>query len=211
VTHEPDELVKFGTAVSHLIGRANFDSMMGTYYARFVVQDTDESDSYLRQAYRTMTLHTDGTYVDEVTNWLLMMKFAEKHAVGGETRVLHLDDWEELDRYASDPLAKHRFLYKSPPSKNVGQTMHRTTFFDDGGRPGICFIDQFAYPESIEQAAYLHGLSSSMERSTATIELPLPVGDLIMLNNAMWVHGRAAFQKDKKLHRELMRQRGSFS
>ena len=42
----------------------------GTYYARFLVKHTDTSDSYLRQAYRLFTMHTDGALVSEATDWL---------------------------------------------------------------------------------------------------------------------------------------------
>lgn len=82
-TSDAADYVKFATALTHLIGEPNFDAMTGTYYARFNVKDTDSSDSYLRQAYRLFTLHTDGTFVDEPTDWLLMMKIEEQNAVGG--------------------------------------------------------------------------------------------------------------------------------
>jgi protein CsiD len=211
LTASATDYIRFGTAISHLIGPGNFDAMSGTYYARFLVQDTDASDSYLRQAYRLFTLHTDGTFVDEATDWLLMMKFAERNAVGGESRLLHLDDWEELDRFARAPLASYEFSYKSPPSKNVAQFIKRRTFFKQQDKYCICFIDQFVQPETIAQAEYLHDLSASMEASHGTAAIPLPVGDLVMLNNYFWLHGRAPFEKDEKLHRELMRQRGMFS
>ena len=44
-----------------------------------------------------MDLHTDGTYVKEVTDWLLMTKIEEKNVKGGETTMLHLDDWEHAN------------------------------------------------------------------------------------------------------------------
>jgi len=91
-TTNDEDYVKLATAVSYLVGPANRDAMSGSYFARFVVKHTDESDSYLRQAYRAVTLHTDGTYVGESTDWLLMMKMGEHHAEGGESRLLHLDD-----------------------------------------------------------------------------------------------------------------------
>lgn len=210
-TENLTDYVKFGTAVSHLIGTPNFDSMTGTYYARFSVKDTDNSDSYLRQAYRIFTLHTDGTFVEEPTDWLLMMKMEEQNTVGGESRILHLDDWEELDQFANHPLGSYEFTYKSPPSKNVEQIVKRKTFFKINNKPCICFIDQFVQPETMDQSAYLHDLSQSMEDSQGTIALPLPVGDLIMLNNTFWLHGRAAFEMHPNLYRELMRQRGVFS
>ncbi|MCB6184391.1 carbon starvation induced protein CsiD [Leeia sp. TBRC 13508] len=203
--------IKFGTAISHLIGTANFDAMSGTYYARFLVKDTDTSDSYLRQAYRLFTLHTDGTFVDEPTDWLLMMKFEELNASGGESRLLHLDDWEDLPTYSQHPLASYEFTYKAPPSKNVQQSIQRRTFFLQNDKPCICFIDQFVCPETIEHATWLKNLSDSMENAPETRAMPLPVGQLVMINNAFWLHGRAAFEKHPELHRELMRQRGTFS
>ena len=40
--------------------------------------------SYLRKAYINMDLHTDGTYVKEIYDWLLMTKLEEKNVEGGE-------------------------------------------------------------------------------------------------------------------------------
>lgn len=211
VTKSKDEYVVFSTALSYLVGTPNFDSMSGKYYARFAVKDTDNSDSYLRQAYRRFTLHTDGTFVDEPTDWLLMMKMEEENAIGGESRLLHLDDWEELDRFYHHSFASYGFTYKAPASKNVSQEITRTTFFLDQGKPCMCFIDQFAYPENIELATYLQDLSDSMEEDKNVLELTLPVGDLIVLNNKFWLHGRSAFEKNPNLYRELLRQRGSFA
>jgi glutarate dioxygenase len=210
VTSGHDDFVKLATAVGHLLGPANHDSMSEKFYARFVVKHTDVSDSYLRQAYRLFTLHTDGTFVDEATDWLLMMKFTERFAMGGESRLLHLDDWEERDLYATHRLARKPIRYKAPGSKQVEIDVVRPTFFDSGHGLAISFIDQFAQPESLEEARYLHDMSSSMEKSRATSEVPLPVGDLVVLNNYFWLHGRASFARNEKLHRELLRIRGMF-
>lgn len=210
-TEDPDDYVKFSTAITHLVGSPNFDAMSGKYYARFTVNHIDNSDSYLRQPYRLFTLHTDGTFVDEPTDWLLMMKMKEENAVGGESRLLHLDDWNELDRFSNHPLASHKFTYKAPASKNVSKEVQRATFFLDNNKPCICFIDQFVYPEKIDEAKYLKELSHSMENDPSLIELKLPVGDLVVLNNLFWLHGRAAFEKNPELNRELLRQRGQFS
>ncbi|KKB38258.1 Carbon starvation induced protein CsiD [Bacillus thermotolerans] len=208
---DTDDYVIFSTALSHIVGTPNFDAMTGKYYARFTVAHTDNSDSYLRQAYRRFTLHTDGTFVDEPTDWLLMMKMKEENAKGGESRLLHLDDWAELEKFSTHPLANYKFTYKAPSSKNVGQEIERTTFFKVNDKPCICFIDQFAYPETIDQAKYLKELSDSMENDKSVIELELPVGDLVMLNNLFWLHGRAAFEVNPDLDRELLRQRGCFA
>ncbi len=75
--------------------------MSGQYYARFVVKNVDNSDSYLRQPHRVMELHNDGTYVEEITDYVLMMKIDEQNIQGGNSLLLHLDDWEHLDLFSA--------------------------------------------------------------------------------------------------------------
>ncbi|MDN0085484.1 glutarate dioxygenase GlaH [Crenobacter sp. SG2305] len=211
LSQDPSDFVKFGTAVGHILGTSNHDAMSGTFYARFVVKHTDNSDSYLRQAYRLFTLHTDGTFVSEATDWLLMMKFAEENASGGESRFLHLDDWEDCEQFVNHKFGTKPFLYKAPGSKNVSERVERPVFFQSEFGLSMSFIDQFVQPRNREEAAYLHALSASMEASAGTKEVALPVGELVVLNNYFYLHGRAPFQQNKSLFRELMRQRGMFA
>jgi protein CsiD len=139
-----------------------------------------------------------------------MMKMDEQHATGGESRMLHLDDWEGLEEFSQRPLASTLLTYKSPPSKNYPVTLEKTTFYERDGNPCTCFIDQFVYPDTIEQAKYLKAFSESMESSPAVISLPLPTDQLVVMNNHFWLHGREAFQKHPGLRRVMMRQRGYF-
>ena len=84
---DKDFLVKLSTGLAYLVGNPNFDSMTGKYYARFYVKHQDSSDSYLRKAYNNLDLHTDGTYVKEKTDWLIMTKMEEQGVSGGESAV----------------------------------------------------------------------------------------------------------------------------
>ena len=204
-------LVKLSTAVTHLLGNPNFDSMAGKYYARFHVKHEDNSDSYLRKAYTNMDLHTDGTYVKEKTDWLLMLKMEEENVQGGETAMLHLDDWEHLDSLTNDKVGKQNFLWGSPKSKNVDYKVEHPVFSEDeNGKPQISYIDQFPEPKNMEQGLFLQKLSDSLEGSQNKIVMPLPVGFSVVANNYFWLHGRKPFVENKKLSRELLRIRGSF-
>ena len=204
-------LVKLSTAVTHLLGNPNFDSMAGKYYARFHVKHEDNSDSYLRKAYTNMDLHTDGTYVKEKTDWLLMLKMEEENVQGGETAMLHLDDWEHLDSLTNDKVGKQNFIWGSPKSKNVDYKVEHPVFSEDeNGKPQISYIDQFPEPKNMEQGLFLQKLSDSLEASQKKIVMPLPVGFSVVANNYFWLHGRKPFVENKKLSRELLRIRGSF-
>ena len=204
-------LVKLSTAVAHLIGKPNHDAMAGKYYARFHVKHIDKSDSYLRKAYTNMDLHTDGTYVKEKTDWLLMSKIEEKNAEGGETAMLHLDDWEHLEDLINDPVAKQNFIWGSPKSKNVDYKVEHPVFSSDNkGRAQISYIDQFPEPKNMKQGIFLQKLSDSLEESKNKVLSELPVGSSIVANNYFWLHGRKPFKENKELSRELLRIRGSF-
>ena len=204
-------LVKLSTAIAHLIGVANFDDMTSKYYARFFVKHEDNSDSYLRKAYTNMDLHTDGTYVIGKTDWLLMTKLEEKNVQGGESIMLHLDDWEHCEEFSNDPVGKQNFIWSSPKSKNVDYEIEHPVFFKDSeGRAQISYIDQFPEPQNMEQGNFLQKLSDALEESKNKIILPLLTGSAIVANNYFWLHGRKPFKENKNLSRELLRIRGHF-
>ena len=204
-------LIKLSTAIAHLIGIPNYDSMAGKYYARFHVKHQDESDSYLRKAYTNMDLHTDGTYVKEITDWLLMTKIEEKNVEGGETAVLHLDDWEHCESLFDDPIGKQNFTWGSPKSKNIEYKIEHPIFSeDDKGRAKISYIDQFPEPKNMEQGNFLQKLSDGLEESKNKIIFKLPVSSSIIANNYFWLHGRKKFHEKENLSRELLRIRGHF-
>ena len=138
---DKDFLVKLSTGFAYLVGNPNFDSMTDKYYARFYVKHQDASDSYLRKAYTNLDLHTDGTYVKEKTDWLIMTKMEEQGVSGGESVILHLDDWEHLEELSKNPVGQQNFVWGSPKSKNkielplpVGSTIFSNNYFWLHGR-----------------------------------------------------------------------------
>ena len=208
---DKDFLVKLSTGLAYLVGNPNFDSMTGKYYARFFVKHQDSSDSYLRKAYTNLDLHTDGTYVKEKTDWLIMTKMEEQNVNGGDSVILHLDDWEHLDELSNDPIGKQNFVWGSPKSKNIDYKVEHPVFSKDkNGKPTISYIDQFPEPQNMEQGLFLQRLSDALEESKKKVIFPLPVGSTIFSNNYFWLHGRKAFKEHSGLSRELLRIRGTF-
>ena len=54
----------------------------------------------------------------------------EANAIGGESRFLHIDEWDERSRFLDHPLGRHPFHYKAPGSKNVDEDVERPVLFD---------------------------------------------------------------------------------
>ena len=185
--------------------------MTGKYYARFHVKHQDSSDSYLRKAYTNLDLHTDGTYVKEKTDWLIMTKMEEQGVENGESVILHLDDWEHLDELSNNPVGQQDFTWGSPKSKNIEYKVEHPVFKKDkDGKATISYIDQFPEPKNMEQGLFLQRLSDCLEESKNKVEFPLPTGSTILSNNYFWLHGRKPFKENTNLSRELLRIRGTF-
>lgn len=209
---QAEDMVKFTTAVAHLFGRSNFDAMSGQYYARFVVQNDDNSDSYLRQAHRVMELHNDGTFVEQDTDYVLMLKVDEQNMEGGNSLLLHLDDWEHLDRFYSNPMAHRVMRWAAPPSKNTTKDVYHAVFDTDvSGQPIMAYIDQFVQPKNFDEGVWLAELSEALETSERRLSIPVAPGSFLLINNHFWLHGRDKFVAHEGLRRELMRQRGYFT
>ncbi|GGB35063.1 protein CsiD [Oceanisphaera marina] len=209
---QAEDMVKFTTAVAHLFGRSNFDAMSGQYYARFVVKNDDNSDSYLRQAHRVMELHNDGTFVEQDTDYVLMLKVDEQNIEGGNSLLLHLDDWEHLDRFYADAMAHRVMRWAAPPSKNTTKDVYHAVFDTDvSGQPIMAYIDQFVQPKDFDEGVWLADLSEALETSEHRLSVPVAPGSFLLINNHFWLHGRDKFVAHEGLRRELMRQRGYFT
>ena len=124
---------------------------------------------------------------------------------------MHLDDWDELEKFHSHPVAKEDILWNSPSSKNVSyKTTHPIFIEEEGEKPIMSFIDQFAEPANMNQGLYLYELGESLEKDSNTYNIKLSEGSMLIINNYFWLHGRDMFFANKDLHRELLRQRGVF-
>ncbi|MAC46512.1 MAG: hypothetical protein CMI12_06630 [Oceanospirillum sp.] len=174
--------------------------------------NSDNSDSYLRQPHRVMELHNDGTYVEEDTDFNLMLKIDEQNMEGGNSLLLHLDDWEDLEKFSTHPLAFRDIRWAVPPSKNISKETYHPVFDTDvNGDLITSYIDQFAQPANFEEGVWLSELGESFESSKGIQSIRVPVGSFLLINNHMWLHGRDKFTPHEGLRRELMRQRGYFT
>jgi len=48
----------------------------------------------------------------------------EVHVQGGESVLLHLDDWEHCKELYSNPVGKQDFVWGSPESKNINYKVY---------------------------------------------------------------------------------------
>jgi glutarate dioxygenase len=220
-TTEFDDILKCATAIAYGLGMPDTDVLSGKFYARLVVKGTEQpaERSNLFQPYLTFRLHTDGAASRaETTDWLVFAKTSDRHAEGGRSRLLHLDDWEDLQHFTRHPLGRNPFRIALPPATDprqqqwgnnvTSEPLDRPLFFDWNGQICVRFADQFIHPGTLSEAAFLRDLTDSFERSAGVESATIPLGTMMFLNNNYWLHGRGTFQQHPDLERELIRMRG---
>jgi len=203
--------LKLATAFAYLLGQPYRDETTQTYFAAINLTHTTHGDSFLSEPYEDLRLHTDGTFYNKPVDWVILAKVIQTNIQGGELTLHHIEDLQELDSLLQNPLAFSPFLFEASASKNVGKVCNQSVFFKKNGQLSIRFSDQFAQPKNKEEAFFLHDLSESLENSPNRLIFPFPVGQLVILNNFSWLHGRLKMKEKSNFMRQILRIRGSFS
>lgn len=212
------EYIKISTAVTHLINKPLPSDASGRHYGITRIEHTESTNFKLLEPYENFTLHTDGVFLNNPVDWLMMLKIDESNAQGGFSRLLHIDDWADYDFFYNSPnniKYRHGLLEKDTRfdvfSKLISTTPSKSKILNKvHGMKNIKFVDQYVIPDDYIQAEFINNLQNSIETSSSVIEFPLPVGSAIILNNNFWMHGRSAFQRHENLNRVLLRQYGYF-
>ncbi len=204
-------MVKLATAVAHLIGRSNFDAMSGQYYARFVVKNVDNSDSYLRQPHRVMELHNDGTYVEEQTDYVLMMKYSTSRTCRAAIPAAASDHWEHLTNFSATRWLAAQCAGPRRRAKTSARMFSPGVRRRFAGPPGNALYRPVRPAERFRRRHLASRLSDALETSKNILSIPVPVGKFLLINNLFWLHGRDRFTPHPDLRRELTRQRGHFA
>jgi protein CsiD len=202
--------LKLSTALAYSLGTAQFDELSGAYYAAIQLTQESHGDSFLSEPYLDLRLHTDGTFYKKPIDWIILAKTKEENVIGGQLSLHHLHLLENLNDLLQHPLAFREFLFQGTASKKTTDIVHQSIFFEYNGQIAIRFSDQFCQPQTREQALFLHQLSESLELSAKRHVEPFPVGQLVILNNAFWLHGRLKIAPEVAFDRHLLRLRGAF-
>lgn len=187
------------------------------------------SNSFHFNPCRSFPLHTDGAYHEVSPEWLGLAMIRDTSCEGGRSRLLHLDDWEDRDRFVRHPFARKTVTWLTPapieeeerpffrdaslrllPEKapfSEGATGLELRYFllERGSSRGSCVRAEAA------QLEYLYRLGESLESSRHSVLLRLREGDILFANNRFLAHGREPFDPRVSFERVVWRMRGRFS
>ncbi|QUJ06225.1 carbon starvation induced protein CsiD [Salmonella enterica subsp. enterica] len=174
-------MVKLATAALDWLAQLRYDD--GQYYARFVVKNVDNSDSYLRQPHRGNGTLLWQHYVEGDRLYVLMMKIDEQNMEGGNSLLLRNDDWEHLESFCPSAGASRHAL-GGAAKQNVSRDV--TTVFDVNNKAArSCVISTNSSAKDFE-GVWLSELSDALETSQ-NISVPVPVGKFLLINNLFWL------------------------
>ena len=168
-------------------------------------------------------LHTDRVLHENPGDFLMVCKLEEQEGSGGAIRLLHLDDWDNHQRFVEAPWASAPVQWKGDPQMapawlQPGLRKQRgivAPVFDTHPVYGqtIRFSDErFRSPQSLHQQQFLSSLTYELKSVAArTPTFDLPHGGIYIVNNHFVLHGRRGFQASAQFRRRLLRICGDFN
>lgn len=214
-----EDCVRISTAISHQINRPSASDPSGMFYAFIEIVDGNNTEMKLYEPYKDFPLHTDGVFKDNPVDWLMMLKVSELSALGGESRLLHMEDWEGWDEFFNRPENQNEYMHGLHERDKRYEVFSKVSSTEPSfskilslkeGKRSIKFVDQYVVPTTIDEAIFMEELQYSLENSSGVVQTKLPVGSMILINNNFWMHGRSKFDNSPSLYRELLRQYGCF-
>ena len=188
-------------------------------HSRCVVENVlrdlpEKAQSLLRRSpYRVDPLHTDGHGSDEVPEQFIALACTHrKKCIGGESVLLHIDDWEDMDRLSLQ-VGSQQFYFDFPGgSQGTSQTVQRPIFFDGPGGKRMSFLSGYLR-RTIDSQEPVAEIESSLARamgSASAQQFSLEERSFYLIDNGFWLHGRMPLEKKANMYRRLICLRGSY-
>ena len=214
ISHNQDDLIRLSTALVHTFGFCQIDDASKEFFhimnLQHQEQDSKVFTNYTMEPYKELHLHVDGVFAPSTPDFLLMGKVKEQGVTGGMTKLLHIDDFEQLDSFVKHPSCKSHYYYRGGKKYNAEYIVMKPLFTSFNNLIYITHSFSTLIPETYSDAEFILSLHKAIESSCGVVTFPLFVSELIILNNHRWLHGRQAFSVNENLDRVLFRMRGMF-
>lgn len=170
-------------------------------------------------------LHTDGAYHEPPPDWIALVKLSEGHAVGGETTLLHIHDYEDLALDLRNPEATKQRVWDVPGGRSSPDAAHlelrgvRTNVTapileqlpDNPSHVNVRLgVDEYWRMPGEQPDSFVTEFRKKVNQSERIREVTLQPGDFYLINNRSFLHGRRGFEPNAQLTREVARLRGYF-
>jgi protein CsiD len=212
----PEDAGRLALALGAVCGRVYAPLGNGTGIDRVYLAHPEPGADIAAAAspYLPAPLHTDEHGSDEVTEDYVALACAERTGcAGGESELLHVDDWEDRDGFLADAIGRAPLRMEFPPPAGHGAAAvvrERPVFRDGADGPFVTWSPWSMRPADDRQRGFVAGVKRSLAASARTVRFDLPPGDAFLFNNHVWFHGRKAFAPDPGLRRVLFAVRGTF-
>ncbi|WP_137136551.1 carbon starvation induced protein CsiD [Rhizobium sp. FKY42] len=167
-----------------------------------------------------LPLHTDGTYYNGNTDWIICGKVFDTSTVGGESLLLHVNDWADYSRFSSDEWSSREFVFRGPSAQdprkakfgNRGDNgaLSLPMFYSQDGKNCVRMAFQWVHPRNDEEANRLCEIFDSLLDAQEDASFALDVGEIYLLDNKTWLHGRARYGTHQPVERRIIRSIGAY-
>jgi hypothetical protein len=185
-------------ALAHLLGIPRCDANNDP----LAYLESTAGNSFLNIDFnRTLPPHTDGTYYDGATDWIVLALPENTIRIGGEALLLHVDDWLPFTDIPQDKLFLQTFHFEGPASTDTRKqilgkrddsgALVRPMFFEHQlYGPSARIAYQWVHPRSFEEARFINRIIDSLASFEHSARFALEQNEMYIVNNNFWLHGR---------------------
>lgn len=162
-------------------------------------------------------LHTDGAFLENAPDWIGLCKLNEQDARGGETTLLNIQSWLKNDSFLDVGALREKFPWFLPSSNpsvvEAALTVRAPILTNFGSSLGVRFglLDPQKYQKMPRERELHDALTKSFHASSHCLDVNIPLGAMLCVNNKVFLHGRKHFSPNEKLQRTVIRLQGFFS
>ena len=148
----------------------------------------------------------------------MCIRDSKKGCVGGNTELLHLDDWGDREEFLNSKFAERDMILvrgyltrhealKRWHEEDLTVAMS-SPFYQRDGEYYSRVVSEHMHAIDDEGDVWFKTLIDSLAECKATRNLPLEPGSILILNNTFWFHGRSPIQRNPNLFRRYLRIKG---
>ncbi|HBJ33640.1 MAG TPA: hypothetical protein DDZ51_02535 [Planctomycetaceae bacterium] len=187
----------FGTPYSHW--------NRGSAIFRNQLNAKTPADRTLRRANWPDPLHTDTMNSQgQGEDYCVFGCVRRDHCKGGESQLLHVDDWPNRKRHLDSPFAWENHTMVLGDTALEGQSMRRPIFTKRDDRIEMCWSPRNIRANSRENQKWLDQVRDSLAATPRTFQRTLYPGEILIFDNKRWLHGRSPIESNAKLDRLLL-------
>ncbi|MEZ6096012.1 MAG: carbon starvation induced protein CsiD [Pirellulaceae bacterium] len=192
-----NELARVVAAIGSLFGNPYYHWNRGSAIFQNNLSGRENETLNMRRIDQPDPLHTDTLNpLGDGENYCVFGCVKREFCLGGESELLHIDDWSDLPKFCNSHLATQKLEMKLGDPEFAALHLTRAVFSGADSEQSICWSPRNYVAANDKQQEWLKELTHSLKYQNRTYSSVLHPGQILAFSNKRWLHGRSPIKRD---------------